>query len=95
MLSVSCVSVLSGTTPPKGTGASARLRRPLLPSPQVNGLGLRHCDFSRPFARLLTLRPGDSLAILSDGFVDRLQPIRFPSWLLSKLRGLWLLPRRD
>ena len=28
-----------------------------------------------------------------DDFVDRLQLTRFPSWLLSKLRGLWLLPR--
>jgi hypothetical protein len=30
-----------------------------------------------------------------DGFVDGLQVIRFPSCLPSKLRGLWLLPRRD
>ena len=28
-------------------------------------------------------------------FVDRLQTIQFPSWLLSKLRGVWLLPRWD
>jgi len=36
----------------------------------------------------LALRPGDSLAILVDGFVNRLQDFRFPSFLLFKLRGL-------
>ena len=36
----------------------------------------------------LALRPGDSLAILVDGFVNRLQESQFPSFLLFKLRGL-------
>jgi hypothetical protein len=36
----------------------------------------------------LALRPGDSLAILEDGFVNRLQDFQFPSFLLFKLRGL-------
>ena len=41
------------------------------------------------------LRPGDSLTIPYDGFVNGLQVIRFLSFLPSKLRGLWLLPRKD
>ncbi|MDX6461089.1 MAG: hypothetical protein QOE55_4786 [Acidobacteriaceae bacterium] len=36
----------------------------------------------------LALRPGNSLAILVDGFVNRLQDVQFPSFLLFKLRGL-------
>jgi hypothetical protein len=40
----------------------------------------------------LALRPGDSLTILEDGFVNRLQEVQFPSFLLFKLRGLGLLP---
>ena len=36
----------------------------------------------------LALRPGDSLTILEDGFVNRLQDVQFPSFLLFKLRGL-------
>ena len=36
----------------------------------------------------LALRPGDSLTILLDGFVNRLQDFQFPSFLLFKLRGL-------
>jgi hypothetical protein len=36
----------------------------------------------------LALRPGGSLAILLDGFVNRLQDSQFPSFLLFKLRGL-------
>jgi hypothetical protein len=36
----------------------------------------------------LALRPGNSLAILDDGFVNRLQDSQFPSFLLFKLRGL-------
>ena len=34
------------------------------------------------------LRPGNSLAILLDGFLNRLQDVQFPSFLLFKLRGL-------
>ena len=41
----------------------------------------------------LALRPGDSLTILEDGFVNRLQDVQLPSLLLFKLRGLGLLPR--
>ena len=37
---------------------------------------------------LLALRPGNSLTILLDGFVNRLQDFQFPSFLLFKLRGL-------
>ena len=40
----------------------------------------------------LALRPGDSLAILEDGFVNRLQDAQFPSFLLFKLRGLDFYP---
>jgi len=43
----------------------------------------------------LALRPGDSLTILLDGFVNRLQDFQFPSFLLFKLRGFGLLPRWD
>jgi hypothetical protein len=37
---------------------------------------------------LLALRPGHSLAILLDGFVNRLQDSQFPSFPLFELRGL-------
>jgi hypothetical protein len=40
----------------------------------------------------LALRPGDSLTILEDGFVNRLQDFQFPSFLLFKLRGLDFYP---
>jgi len=43
----------------------------------------------------LALRPGDSLTILEDGFVNRLQDVQLPSLLLFKLRSLGLLPRWD
>ena len=36
----------------------------------------------------LALRPGDSLTILLDGFVNRLQDSQFPSFLPFKLQGL-------
>ena len=35
----------------------------------------------------LALRPGDSLTILKDGFVSRLQITWFPSCLRLKLQG--------
>jgi hypothetical protein len=41
---------------------------------------------------LLALRPGGSLTILLDGFVNRLQDVQFPSFLLFKLRGLDFYP---
>ncbi len=40
----------------------------------------------------LALRPGDSLTILEDGFVNRLQDAQFPSLLLFKLRDLDFYP---
>ena len=40
----------------------------------------------------LALRPGDSLTILEDGFVNRLQEFQFPSSLLFKLRGFDFYP---
>ena len=43
----------------------------------------------------LALRPGGSLTILLDGFVNRLQDFQSPSFLLFKLRGFELLPRWD
>jgi hypothetical protein len=43
----------------------------------------------------LALRPGGSLTILLDGFVNRLQDSQSPSFLLFKLRGFELLPRWD
>ncbi len=42
---------------------------------------------SRPPVGSLALRPGDSLTILIDGFVSRLQNIWFPSCLRLKLQG--------
>ena len=40
----------------------------------------------------LSLRPGHSLTILLDGFVNRLQDFQFPSFLLFKLRGFDFYP---
>ena len=56
------------------------LRPSMLPSPYGWGLGLRGFSLSRPFLRLLSLRPNGSLTILEDGFVNRLQKRRFPSF---------------
>ena len=36
----------------------------------------------------LALRPGNSLTILLDGFVNRLQDVQLPSFLLFKRQGL-------
>jgi hypothetical protein len=41
---------------------------------------------------LLALRPGDSLTILVDGFVNGLQESQSPSFLPFKLRGLDFYP---
>ena len=71
------------------------MRQLMLPSPRHVGLGHRTLHITRQPVRSLALRPGDSLTIPYDGFVDRLQTSQFPSWLLSKLRGVWLLPRWD
>ena len=45
-------------------------------------------QYFRGHMGLLALRPGDSLTILLDGFVNRLQDSQFPSFLPFKLRGL-------
>ena len=89
------VTVLSLPPRRRSPAASASLRRALLPSPSGCGLGLRGFALSGPPLRSLSLRPGDSLTHPEDGLVDGLQDIRFPSCLPSKLRGFWLLPRRD
>src|SRR5262245_41913658 len=48
--------------PPRqgGSAVSVRFRHPMLPSPYGCGLGPRSHSFSRPHARSLLLRPGDS-----------------------------------
>jgi len=43
----------------------------------------------------LALRPGDSLTILEDGFVNRLQNGKFPPHPTIQATGLGLLPRWD
>ena len=67
------VTMLSLTTPPECHVASVSLRRAMLPSPRIRGLGLRSYILSRPPLGSLALRPGDSLAILvmalSVGFI--------------------------
>ena len=42
--------------------------------------------------RSLALWPGDSLAVLKDDVVERLQLSRFPFWLLSTLQGSGFYP---
>ena len=69
------------------------LRPSMLPSPENGRLGLRVSVISGPYG-FTALRPGDSLAILVDGFVNRLQDAQFPSFLLFKLRGLDSYPGR-
>ena len=51
-------------TPPECANASASLRRPMLPSPPKQGLGLR-IDLFRGYLCVTSLRPGDSLTILA------------------------------
>ncbi len=67
----------------------------MLPSPSTYGLGFRGFKvfeatyaFTFVTARWLAHRP-------KDGFVSRLQIIGFPSDLLLKLQGCWLLPWWD
>jgi hypothetical protein len=64
----------------------------LRPKSEGSAFGFKH---SRGHMGSLALRPGHSLTILEDGFVNRLQDIQFPSCLLFKLRGFGLLPRWD
>ena len=42
--------------------------------------------------RAQKLRPGDSVTILVDGFVNRLQESQSPEFVLFKLRGLSFYP---
>ena len=82
------VLVTVPSLPPRrsGSAASVRFRLSMLPSPFGCGLGLRGHSLSRPHPRSLSLRPGDSHLPYGRS-VDRLQSHRFPSSLLSKLRG--------
>jgi len=57
----------------------------LRPKSESSAFGLQ---YFRGHMGSLALRPGNSLAILEDGFVNRLQDSQFPSFLLFKLRGL-------
>src|SRR3990172_2372797 len=81
----------AAATPPERSVVT-RGGRNLLPSPSARGLGPRigsieaTCAFTPVAARRLACRS-------HSGFVDGLQLIRFPSWLPSKLRGFWFLPR--
>ena len=72
------VTVLS--LPPRRSGltVSIRFRLSMLPSPYGCGLGLRGFSLSGPPIRSLPLRPGDSLTIPMDCFVDGLQIFGFP-----------------
>jgi hypothetical protein len=73
--------------PRRSVSPHQSLRRSMLPSPENGRLGLRVSVLSGPYG-FTALRPGDSLTILLDGFVNRLQDVQFPSFLLFKLRGL-------
>lgn len=79
--------------PRRSVSPHQSLRPSMLPSPENGGLGLRVSVISGPYG-FTALRPGDSLAILVDGFVNRLQDAQFPSFLLFKLRGLDSYPGR-
>jgi len=57
----------------------------LRPKSEGSAFGLQ---YFRGHMGSLALRPGDSLTILLDGFVNRLQDFQLPSFLLFKLRGL-------
>ena len=72
------VTVLS--LPPRQSGltVSISFRLSMLPSPYGCGLGLRGFSLSGPPMRSLSLRPGDSLTIPMDCFVDGLQIFGFP-----------------
>ncbi|MDB6032649.1 MAG: hypothetical protein JWM16_2987 [Verrucomicrobiales bacterium] len=56
----------------------------LRPKSEGSAFGLQ---YSRGHTGSLALRPGNSLTILLDGFVNRPQDFQFPSFLLFKLRG--------
>jgi len=88
------VTVLSLPTPPKWLAASvlATLHAAFARKVRARPSG---CSTFEAIMGSLALRPGDSLTILEDGFVNRLQDVQLPSLLLLKLRGLGLLARWD
>jgi len=65
-------------TPPESVAVSASFRLPLLPSPYGCRLGFRGFSLSGPPMRSLSLRSGNSLASLTDYFVNGLQIFGFP-----------------
>ena len=66
-------------------------RRSMLPSPENGRLGLRTCPFEAIWVHLL-YGPATRSPPFSDGFVNRLQEVQFPFFLLFKLRGLDFYP---
>ena len=72
------VTVLSLPPRRSGLAVSISFRLSMLPSPYGCGLGLRGFSLSGPPMRSLSLRPGDSLTIPMDCFVDGLQIFGFP-----------------
>ena len=64
----------------------------LRPKCEGSAFGLK---YFRGHMGSLALRPGDSLAILEDGFVNRLQDKKFPPCPAIQATGLGLLPRWD
>ena len=84
-------------TPPEWSGVSALFRLPMPSSSYGQGLDLRGSIFSRLPLRSLALRPGNSLTILYDGFVDGLQRLGFsprchPRYRAQALTLVGLLP---
>ncbi len=84
-------------TPPEWSGVSALVRLPIQSSSYGQGLDLRGSILSRLPLRSLSLRPGNSLTILHDGFVDGLQRLGFsprchPSYRAPALTLVGLLP---
>ena len=77
--------------PRRSVAPQQSMRRSMLPSPENGRLGLRILSFQGHMG-LLALRPGDSLTILVDGFVNGLQESQSPSFLPFKLRGLDFYP---
>jgi hypothetical protein len=84
-------------TPPEWPGVSALVRLSMPSSSYGQGLDLRGFILSRLPLRSLALRPGNSLTILYDGFVDGLQRLGFsprchPSYRAQALTLVGLLP---
>ena len=83
----------ASNTPPESAAVSASLRRPILPSPKLRGLGLRILNVTGPPVSSLALRPGDSLTTpkVAWSISFRLFVSSLP---VIQATGLWLLPRR-